>query len=379
MSDYAKDKPFTPKNFFDELTIRMEETPEERKKDDLEQLIKFISGDKFMATDFPEQEWLVEGVLPDKGMICLSGMPSSYKSWFGFYLALCVMKGKTILEEPLQGRPGWKTDKGAVLFIDKENIEKQIQERMKMLGAGAEMKNCYFAQGNFSTENLHSVAEIVKFVKENKIRLVVIDSLIRIHSRNENDAVEMNKVFERLAEIQHAGAAVLYLHHLRKATTFTQDPMERLRGSIDISARLDSLIAFDNDEKNIIKVTHGKSRYGEAFPPFLMRFEVDQNNKAYFNFDRELEAGQIEQLQCTDAVYALLEENSFTRQHLLESLSKDNGGIYTRSAVDDALRSLKLQGRIETKQAGRETIYTKSALYELAHRKLTDEEKENLH
>jgi hypothetical protein len=381
MSDYGTKKTYTPKNFFDELEEHIGEKTGTSKKADptnRQKLFNFISGKKFMETEFPDQEWLVDGVIPDKGLVCLSGMPSSYKSWFGFYLALCVMKGDAVLKQPISGFSGWETSKGAVLFIDKENIEKQIQERMKMLGAGEEMKNCYFLQGNFTTENLHSLAEVVEFIREKKIKLVVIDSLIRIHSRNENEAVEMNKVFEKLSELQHAGAAVIYLHHLRKATTYSQDPMERLRGSIDIAARLDSLVAFENSEKNIIKVSHGKSRYKQAFAPFIMRFEVDQHNKAFFHFDKELEPGQMERMLCVDAVYALIKENSHTRKHLLEKLSTINGGLYAERTIDDATHSLVSEGKIKTNRTGRgaEVIFTNNELYEKVHQVLIEEKKE---
>lgn len=380
MSEYGEKKSYTPRNFFDDIEDHISKRNQEKPTAQTarQKLIKFISGDKFMETVFPDQEWLVEGVIPDQGMVCLSGMPSSYKSWFGFYMALCVMRGNPILEEPLKGRAGWKTTKGSVLFIDKENVERQIQERMKMLGAGEEMKNCYFVQGNFTTENLHALAEIIEFIKLKKIKMVIIDSLIRIHSSNENDAVEMNKVFERLSEIQHAGAAVVYVHHLRKSTSYAQDPMERLRGSIDLAARLDSLIAFENDEKNIIKVTHGKSRYGQEFAPFIMRFEVDQFNKAFFNYCNDVEEGRVEAMLCADAVYALIKENSHTRSHLMEKLSTINGGPYSERAIDEAIKTLTRENKVDKRRSGMEMIYTKNELYEKTQKILTDEEKEDL-
>lgn len=375
MSEYGSKKTYTPGNFFDDLDKRIDNKEEATNtKTDRKKLIEFISGDKFMATAFPEQAWLVDGIIPDKGMVCLSGMPSSYKSWFGFYMALCIMRGKPILEDPVRGFAGWKTEKGSILFIDKENVEKQIQNRMKMLGAGEEMKNCYFAQGNFTTENLNSLAEIVQFVKEKKIKMVIIDSLIRVHSRNENDAVEMSKVFERLTEIQYAGAAVMYIHHLRKQTNYGQDAMERLRGSIDLAARLDSLIAFENDEKNIIRVSHGKSRYGKAFPAFVMRFETDQHNKAFFNYEKELDPGEIEQMFCIDAVFSLLQSNSYLKKHLVEKL----GSRYTESAIEAALADLYKDKKINRNRVGKEMVYSKNPLYNFTQTKLTEEEKEDL-
>lgn len=373
MADFDEKK-LTTDNFFEKLSGWVDGPKDEAPPKNFDKLLNFLAGDDLMSSEYPDQPWVVENIIPEGGMICLSGMPSSYKSWFSSYLALRIMRGEPILEDPGKARAGWRSAKGSVLFIDKENIEPQIQKRMRMLGAGEEMKNCHFVQGNFSTENLKGIAEVVQFIKEKKIKLVIIDSLIRIHARNENDAVEMNRVFERLAEFQHAGAAVLYLHHLRKATNFSRDPMERLRGSIDIAARLDSLIAFENDEKNIIEVYHGKSRYTEAFHPFVMRFEVDQNNKAYFNYDKELDPGEMEKMLCIDAVYALIKKNSYTRRHLLEEL----GHQYSQEALAKAISDLYREHKIEKHQQGKEVIYSKNMLYEMTQQRLTEEEKEDL-
>jgi len=346
----------THNNFFAKLNASIEDAENPQKSSTSTEIVRFLRGDILMSTLFPETEWTVENIIPNNGLVCLSGMPSSYKSWFGFHVALCILKGIPILAEPLKGFEGWKTSKGSVLFIDRENREAQVQKRMKMLGAGEEMKDCYFLQGDFSVENHRSVAEVVKFVREKSIKLVIIDSLIRIHSSNENEAVSMNKVFEQLTNIQDAGAAVMYLHHLRKSTPFAQDPIERLRGSIDISARLDSLIAFENKEKNIITVTHGKSRYTEAFFPFSMRFEIDQHNKAFFNYTGTLEPGAVEQVTCYMAVLMLLKENSYTRAHLNETLK------YSDKSIEKAIADLFIEGRIEKRREGKEVIYSYSKL-----------------
>lgn len=348
----------THDSFFKKLNSAVEPSEDQKKKEmleDQEALLTFLAGNQLMSTDYPKQDFLLEGFLPDKGLICLSGMPSSYKSWFSSHLALTVLKGGTLLDR-------WKAEKGAVLFIDKENIEAQIQQRMRMLGAGDEMKDCYFVRGNFTTDNLNSLAMVVQFIKEKNIKLVIIDSLVRVHSRNENEAVEMNKVFERLSEFQAAGATVLYLHHLRKATSYAQDPMERLRGSIDISARLDSLIAFEN-ERNMITVIHGKSRYVESIPSFVMEFVVTEKGDAKFTYVRHLEEGQLKGLSCERAIMALLMKNSYTKKYLIEVLNGDAMGTrYGTRTIEEALKTLLNQGKIVKNFANREVTYSLNKL-----------------
>lgn len=348
------DATLTHDNFFKKLDAATE--PEEKQKDELAPLTTFLQGGNFMKKEFPEQKWLIEGVIPEQGLVCLSGMPSSYKSWFEFYLTLCIMRGESVLPDPSNGRLGWKARKGKVLIIDKENIEAQIQKRYQMFGAGEEMDNCYFLQGNFTTENIKVLASAVEFVRAHKIDLVVIDSLVRIHSRNENEAVEMNKVFERLAEFQKAGAAVLYLHHLRKSSSFAQEPMERLRGSVDISARLDSLIAFEcQSPKNMIAVTHGKSRYGEAVPKFLMTFTVE-NGKAYFSYKKEVEEETLKQASCEDAIVAMLRDSQIRRSSLKTQLVEQ--GTYTDITFKRALTNLINSGIITTWRNGEGSVYS---------------------
>ena len=159
------DDTFTHDNFFKTLTeyTEGEKIPglEKNSEGELAPVLTFLHGPDFMAQVYPEQQWLIDRLIPAQGLVCLSGMPSSYKSWLGFYIALCVMKGQPLFEDK------FLTQKGAVLFIDKENIERNMQERFRMLGADAEMESCHFVQGNFSTENLRTLAAVVDFVKRN--------------------------------------------------------------------------------------------------------------------------------------------------------------------------------------------------------------------
>lgn len=350
MGDYDT-APLTTDNFFKKLSDLVDAPPLSGKRTAVEEaLLTFVSGKELLETQFPEQKWLVESLIPDTGMVCLSGMPSSYKSWFGFYIALCILRGQSVLER-------FPAQQGGVLFIDKENIEPQIQERFRMLGAlPGEMEHCYFTKGNFTTENLSSLASVVEFVRLNNIKLVIIDSLIRVHQRDENSSVEMNKVFERLAELQYAGAAVFYLHHLNKGTETNNDPMNRLRGSVDISARLDSLIAMEKTE-NFITVTHAKSRYTQEVPKFMMEFVVNQAGKATFYFHKDVEESQVKAIACEDEILNMLRQGSSMRQHIVDSLQER----HSLRTISDALVSLYTSGKITRwKQTGKgnPTVYS---------------------
>ena len=99
-----------------------------------------------------------------------------------------------------------------------------------------------------------------------KPRLVIMDSLIRMHRGDENDAGEMAKFFASLTKLrQEFSCAFLITHHLRKrtqATRLNNISRDRLRGSSDISAYADTVIGIDRVEDRLV-LGQLKNRDGE--------------------------------------------------------------------------------------------------------------------
>lgn len=65
--------------------------------------------------------------------------------------------------------------------------------------------------------NSKAMDEMIQYIKDNKIRLLMVDPFVRSHEVNENDNMQIDKVawvFQRIAE--RASCSVLLVHHSRK-------------------------------------------------------------------------------------------------------------------------------------------------------------------
>ena len=88
-----------------------------------------------------------------------------------------------------------------------------------------------------------------------KPSLVIMDSLVRMHRGDENDASEMARFFAALTKLREEfGCAFLITHHLRKRAQVAKlnGISERLRGSSDISAYADTVVGIDRVDERLI-------------------------------------------------------------------------------------------------------------------------------
>src|SRR3990167_6646048 len=140
---------------------------------------KIFSLGDLLKREFPPISWVVDKLIPRQGLVALSGIPGSYKSWLAQYIALHVAGGKSLFSR-------FNSQPGSVLIIDRENNYALIQSRFQQLGADKELP-IYFYDSDLAVENDSSIEEIVQIIQDKKLLLVVIDSLIRIHRQNENE------------------------------------------------------------------------------------------------------------------------------------------------------------------------------------------------
>lgn len=343
MSDYRKpEKPVsTPHDFFDELDVRIERGVQ---REGEKPMYEFLSGRQILETQFPEESYFVAPLIPKDGITCIGGLPGTMKSYFSNYLALSIIRGENALGK-------YKTDATNILFIDKENKLRRIQDRFLRLGMGQkESENLYYLTSNFILSDTRDLSAVVGFIRDHKIGLTFIDTLVRVHQYEENSASEMNKVFMALKEILMAGSAVCFLHHFNKRGSFGQtiDVRDQLRGSGDILAMVDSYIALTRKE-NYIEVEQAKSRDEVVIPRFLME-PIFEETETSFQYIKDVEEdGRIDNIVLGDRILSMLSVNSVGRQFLLETL-KDGGS--SRAAIDRAIRQLKDEGKIITYKNG---------------------------
>ena len=301
--------------------------------------LKSLSLSELVSMTFPESKWTVKGLISEGGINCISGKPKSGKSFLCLHLAISVASGTKFLGE-------FDVQQGAALLVTKEDPMRLIKERVQ--GFWGEKTDLDSLPVRICTENnLYFDTDswlpaIKKEVEEREVKLVIIDSFRRIFKGEENSSQVVSEVHSRLKEIQKMGTTIVFVHHHGKEGFFKRDNPDKLRGSSDILAMLDSLLVVDKLDVDRLKITQAALRSDKASAPFDAKF------------DSYITPWRYEFLGYSDEDKEKIEE---AKKDICEALK--HGEKY-QSELIDAI--------VETQKYGRTTI--KNALSELEEEKL---------
>ena len=182
-------------------------------------------------------EWLLQGRIAKGDLHLLMGDPGVGKSWILMSIAVAAAKG--------EDWAGFKmTRPMRVLYVDEENPQSVIYERLVSLGLGPDDPAAHNIR-YLSRQGVRLDVEPDKLTEDAQIfgpDIIVLDSLNRIHTLEENSAGDMGRLFNDGIRplITATGAAVLLIHHPHKGQG---SGYQRTRGSGDITAAVDT--AFD--------------------------------------------------------------------------------------------------------------------------------------
>ena len=201
----------------------------------------------------PPPKWLVEGMVSLGDVTLTPGPPGLGKSWWTMGLATSVAEG-------------WGTFLGAdvlqhgrVLYVDQENPDDVIFRRLHKLGLTQKGHANIRYLWNQGIRLDRDYDDFLEEAREYEPTLIVLDSLTRLHTQDENSAGAMSAVFNDGIQplARDTGAAVVLIHHDSRAG----NP----RGSIDIEGSVDNVLHFkqpDAFEANpgVFVIRQGKSR-----------------------------------------------------------------------------------------------------------------------
>lgn len=295
---------------------------------------------ELMKKQFKDTEWLVNGLIPSGSIVAISGAPASNKTWFILDLAISVATGNILFDKFVVSQTG-------VLIVDEENGERLLQNRFKKLH-----KNFDFPVHTVSLIGFklidRTVEDIINFCKKNNIKLVIFDSLVRIHSSDENDAMKMSKVFNLLKKFVKEDITVVFTHHNRKQGILrSSNPSQDMRGSSDILASVDCHLAIDRKAKeNSITIHQTKLRQQQEMKPFTLNIISDENDFK-MEFAGEVDEVQSKKADIKEAVKDILgQENKPMYKAELSLALKENGVKGGYSTFKTAIKELIESGEV---------------------------------
>lgn len=210
---------------------------------------------------------IIDNIIP-AGLSVLAGAPKRGKSWMALKMALCVSNGDPFF--------GFRSRKGAVLYLDLESRDYRVQDRMARLIAGPGPENLYFAH---EAERLDgALLDQMKGWIENvdNPAMIIIDTLGRVKGgtkRGENAYESDTRIFGKLQSfaLEHK-IAIVCVHHLRKSSGDNADYFERISGSMGITGACDAVMVLAGKRGEDTSVLRSSSRDFEA-QDFVVRFD----------------------------------------------------------------------------------------------------------
>lgn len=165
-----------------------------------------------LKAPLPDFDFLVDGLMLKGEIVMLTGDPGVGKSWLAEDLAVAMA----------EGRDNWLGQKllhhGRVLYIDQENPLVTARQRLVKLGLTDEgipnLHYLWFQGVRFDSDPDRFLEHAALWQPD----LVVVDSLSRVHFKNENSAEDMNPILNASVYplARELGATVMVIHHIPK-------------------------------------------------------------------------------------------------------------------------------------------------------------------
>lgn len=310
-----------------------------------------ITDTELLAIEYPEEEWIIDKVIPQTGFVMFVGEAGAGKSYIALDAIRAITTEMLFLDHFEVKTPG------NILVIDMENGLRRLQKRMKGMGFSG-TNNIYFLKYpelfGLLEENVLFMESVANLIKTKNIVMVVLDSFIDfIESGSENTAEDTNKIFKAFRSIAPE-IAYFVLHHDTKPQGREQRTAgQKTRGSTNIMAQLvNQFYITKTKNPKIINIEQGKARDSEPVAKFTIEFITGEDQQmSGFRYLGEFK-GEVKLIEeVSELIYEHLKTNSHTTKEELTILTEEKG--YTARTTRDALTALKKKGLIDgAKQTG---------------------------
>jgi hypothetical protein len=194
-----------------------------------------------------EPAWLIDGLLPARGLACIVGPPKSGKSFLTTDMLFSVARSV-----PYAGR---ETIPGPVVYLTGEGVNGFKRRLVAMrrhhdaegLGTPFYMVDNVPDLGSEQTDLPRLLADLDAFIAQRApegVRAIVLDTLARcMGEADENAARDMGRFVNRCSAIErHFGCVVVVVHHVGK------DPSRGGRGSNSLNGATDVTMMVEKTE-----------------------------------------------------------------------------------------------------------------------------------
>ena len=257
---------------------------------------------KVAAAQAKDTEWIVRNLIVSGGMHFLIAPAGGGKSWLAADLARAASYGGKWIG-------CMDVKKCNVLYVNEEMGTGRFFERFQLLEPD-DIETLHVINNNYvKLDNPAHLAQIVQYVTEHQIEIVILDTFVRVHGYDENSNSEMAKLYEKMKRINECGAAVLALHHMKKGIHVGPVQHEAMRGAGEIAAQADCVMSVENRDGLYTLKTAKQRHIGEE--DFIeVKYKIQSEGASVALV--ELRPGALEyraDVSLDDQILAVLETN----------------------------------------------------------------------
>lgn len=296
--------------------------------------------------------WIANGWIAQDDRVIFAGEWASGKSIVALDLALSVA-----CDIPWLGQV--RVEKtGSVLYVDEENPKRVVESRLHRMVRGrdldldAPVPITYLIKNHLKLDRPYGLATLRSKIEQVNPVLVVLDSLVRFHSSEENSNTEMADFFGEVItplSVEY-GCAFLILDHLRKPgkDDDKQEAGHRIRGAGTKADVGDTIwTVFGDRDTDCRTLQCRKNRSEESLPaPMTTRWVKGDDGIAAW-----IEATQEKQ-SCDMAIWSEINSSADDGALRRDVLNKIVGQGVSKRGFEKALGSLRQRGAIKQANEG---------------------------
>lgn len=266
IKEMLKSKKLEPK-LLGKFDIPESENPEfKHSPESFEPEHKPIIYKEFVEKGIEPVEWFVDRLIPKYGYTLLSADKGSYKTYLSLSIAVAVSTGNDWL--------GFETKQTSVLYIDEDNGPSVLGRRLQHL-APDDASFYIWTMSGFHLDSEEWIQWTIDFCKREKIKMVVIDVLRKVHSKEENSSTDMKLVFDMIKRFTVENIVLLVLHHSPKLSEHSDNVV---RGTSALEGDAVSSLYVQRVAERRSQITQRKNRDGEEYPAFVIEAVVEEGD-----------------------------------------------------------------------------------------------------
>jgi len=200
--------------------------------------MKALTVQDILSTDVDVTRFTCKPFATKGSLTLVSGPPAVGKSFLMLSLAKSISTGSPFLGQ-------FETLKGKVAYFDSENPLEVLKDRLQKMNISSRDISFY----SFSNTNIVSdFNEFTGVAKQHDV--LIFDSLVHFHDRQENNAQEMAQVMERFKKLaDECECSIILIHQQRKpAQNETSSDLASIRGSQQITYDIDMVFTITEEK-----------------------------------------------------------------------------------------------------------------------------------